>query len=310
MTDTSQKLINTNTRKITLEWTYHRILNERYKVTPLRTLLKENWWLTKKQIHFLRINHNVLVNGNYVPINNLVRPGDRIELKFDSQTIDTPIPPFLADDSVKLDIIFEMNDFLVVNKPAGYKTHSNQPGELNSIMNFLTSYLDPVIPYNVHRLDQATSGALLVAKNPVVLPILNQQISKKIIKRSYLALVEGGLTQTSGTIDFPIGIDPKDQRKRKIGGPHSLSAITHYQVLSSTNNRSLVQLDLETGRTHQIRLHLAAIGHPIIGDPLYSNIKSEHMLLHSWKIKVPIPFTLDCIQLSAGLPQYFKSHIK
>lgn len=291
-----------------MQWHYAIRLSSLYQPQSLRELLQRTWLLSRKIVHFLRINERVLVNGKYVPISTIVQGGDLIELNFESSDFDTPLPPFDPDFTQAPIILYENSDLMVVNKPTGVKTHANQPHELGSMMNFLQAYFKDTEneAYNVHRLDQFTSGALLVAKNPVVVPILNRQISTKVINRTYLCVVSGHLEQSKGTINVPIGFDPDDKRKRQINGLNPLSAITHYQVLAQYENSSLIQVDLETGRTHQIRVHLSYLGHPIIGDPLYNLDNTQQpMLLHSWKIRFPLPFNLETIEVTAPIPDYF-----
>lgn len=292
-----------------MQWHYSIQLSKEYQPQSIRDLLQKTWLISRKVVHFLRINQRVLVNGQYHSINTLISAGDQIDLTFESTDFTTPLPPFDPDFTTTPVVLFENDDLIVVNKPAGIKTHANQPHELGSMMNLLQGYFNHTNynAYNVHRLDQWTSGALLIAKNPVVVPILSREISQKIIQRTYLCIVDGHLKAPHGIIDEPIGLDTLDQRKRKINGEDALAAITHYQVLKTIGQNSLVQVTLETGRTHQIRLHMASIGHPIIGDPLYNpEPNSQPMRLHSWKIKFPLPFSTDSKEVVASVPEYFQ----
>jgi 23S rRNA pseudouridine1911/1915/1917 synthase len=292
-----------------MQWHYSIRLTDAYQPQSLRDLLQKKWLLSKKVVHFLRINERVLVNSRYQPVNTLVQTGDLIELTFEATDFNTPPPPFDPDTSVSPTVLYEDENLIVVNKPTGIKTHANQPHELESMMNYLQGYFltSAANAYNVHRLDQLTSGALLVAKNPVVVPILCRQIGQKVIRRTYLCTVQGHFDTPSGTINAPIGLDGTDQRKRQVDGENALTAVTHYQVLQTNESTSLLQVDLETGRTHQIRVHLAHLGHPIIGDPLYNPQPSEKpMLLHSWKIQFPLPFSLEVKSIIAPIPDYFE----
>ena len=291
-----------------MTWTYHIKLDQSYSPQTLRELLQKTWWLSRKVVHFLRTERRVLVNQRYQPVSTVVRSGDLISLTFKESDFATPLPPFDPDPSQSPDVLFENDDLLVVNKPAGIKTHANQPHELGSMINFLQAYFakKDSNAYNVHRLDQWTSGALLVAKNPVVVPILSRQISQKLIQRTYLCMVEGHLKSRSGTITLPIGLDPHDQRKRQINGPGAQPATTHYQVVREFAERSLLRVQLATGRTHQIRVHLAALGHPIVGDPLYNSLADgAPMRLHSWQVKFPLPFSQSWQTVTAPVPDYF-----
>lgn len=289
-------------------WTYHIKLDQSYSAETLRELLQKTWWLSRKVVHFLRTERRVLVNHQYQPVSTIVHEGDLISLSFKESDFSTPLPPFDPDPSQSPEVLFENDDLLVVNKPAGIKTHANQPHELGSMINFLQAYFakKDANAYNVHRLDQWTSGALLVAKNPVVVPVLSRQISQKLIQRTYLCVVEGHLTNDTGTITLPIGLDPDDQRKRQVNGPNAQPAVTHYQVIRKFSERTLLRVQLATGRTHQIRVHLAALGHPIVGDPLYNSLADKApMRLHSWQVKFPLPFSQSWQTVTAPVPDYF-----
>lgn len=181
----------------------------------------------------------------------------------------------------------------MINKPAGQKTHPNL-NETNTALNDCATYLG-YSPYIVHRLDMLTNGLLLVAKNPAVVPILNRQLTNKTLHREYLAWVnKSSKLKQSGTISFPIGHDPNDQRKRMVH-PAGQKAITHYEIVKEYENKVLVKLTLETGRTHQIRVHLAALNAPIIGDPLYNSNyhDGEKLQLTAYQLTFMRPFKFE-----------------
>ena len=259
----------------------------------LRLLLVSRKWR-----HFLRVERKVQINGSYYHFNQKVKPNDKVELWLDHVESKQHIYP----ESGKIpEVIYENDNLLIINKPAGQKTHPNS-NETNTALNDCATYLG-FSPFIVHRLDMLTSGLLLVAKNPAVVPILNRELTSKLFQREYLAVINiNEPIANRGTIDLPIGHDPLDQRKRKIIS-NGQKSITHYQILKHLdNNTALVKLELETGRTHQIRVHLAAIDCPIVGDPLYNpNFKNEQFLhLTAYQISLQKPFTLD--KLKVKLP--------
>lgn len=291
-----------------MQWVLKKQVNDEFSGMTVRQLLAKGWLLPRKFIHFLRINKNITFNGKYRNMNEKVHAGEQVIMKFEGQEFRTKTSNYLVDDTCKIEVLYENDDLLVVNKPAGIKSHPNQPLEKGTLMNYVAAYLkddEKSQPYMVHRLDMQTSGAMIIAKNPVVVPILDLLISQGTIKREYLAKVSGHLPQSKGEIDFAIGKDPSDKRKRKIDGPKSKPALTYYEVLEEDATTSLVALKLKTGRTHQLRVHLQAMGTPIIGDPLYNHDNNEQMLLHGAKQKLVIPFTNENMEIKAPLPQYF-----
>ena len=275
---------------------YYFTLNYPQKLKPcsvsdlLRLLL-----IPRKWRHFLRTERKILINGKYQSFNQLVYPKDKIELWL--YHVETKQNTYPASGNLP-DVIFENQNILIINKPAGQKTHPNL-AETDTALNDCATYLG-YSPFIVHRLDMLTSGLLLVAKNPAVVPILNRELVSKTFHREYLAVIDFLKPfPQKGTISLPIGQDPLDQRKRIVTAS-GLKSVTHYQVLKIlTRQTALVQLALETGRTHQIRVHLAALGCPIVGDPLYNaNFKNEEFLhLTAYQISLISPFTFKRINV-------------
>ncbi len=269
----------------------------------LRQLLQD-WLIPWKWQHLLRVGQKVQVNGRYRYFNELVGPGDQISLNFDFLAAETQ--PYRPSPG-HLPLLYQDETTVVVNKPSGLKTHPNKPTETGSVLNILSQQLT-VPPLMVHRLDQQTSGALLIATSPAVVPIFNRQLSLKTMGRDYLAWVhDQHQLPLTGAIDLPIGLDPLDRRKRQVDFKTGLPAQTNYQVQCYQAQRSLVALQLTTGRTHQLRVHLAALGHPIINDPLYdpqADLQAP-MLLHGAQLHFDQPFSTNLVTVTAPLPSYF-----
>lgn len=254
----------------------------------LRQLLKK-WLIPKKWQHFLRIQHDVLINQKYHPFNTIVKDKDEITLKFNfpPRTQQHYLP---GHDPVQ--VAYEDNDIIVVNKAAGKKTHPNTNQEDDSLMNDVESYLKNGHPYMVHRIDMETSGLVLISKTPYLVPIFNRQLSSKKLHRQYLAVVKlNNPIAERGTIDLSIDQDPEDVRKRMVKDS-GLRAVTEYNVIKKNSNYALLNLNLLTGRTHQLRVHLSYCGWPIVNDPLYnSDPKNGKLLLFAYKLVFEEPFT-------------------
>lgn len=270
------------------------------------------WHVPRRLRGVLRQQRRVLLNGHYQPTSTGLHPGDIITMQFEQADF-APESAYVADDREVLPVLFENADFLVINKPKGMKSHPNSPGENGTVMNFVEAYLEAQgqHAYMVHRLDGATTGAMLVGKNPYIVPILNELLREKEIKRTYLAWVAGSLTTNAGTIDLPIGEFPGNDRLRQVNGSHARSAVTHWQKIHQVYQNTLVRVALETGRTHQIRVHFAAIGHPLIGDALYNPQATPEigLMLHAASIRVPIPFEGAVRSISAPLPPTFPRNL-
>lgn len=259
------------------------------------------WLVPKKWQHELRINRAITVNGQYLSYNNLLHNGDQIDLKWE-----TPIKTqhYLPATNCDFQVIAENSDLIIVDKPAGMKTHPNRPDENGTLYNQLVAYLDTP-PLMLHRLDMLTSGLIMIGKDPLVIPILERQLARKTMQRNYVAVVPYLPDQpTSGVIDAPIGFDPADKRKRRVTSD-GLAARTHYEMLQHNNDYALVKLTLETGRTHQLRVHLASIGLAILGDPLYSELSADRMYLHAYQIKYDLPFDWQSTSVEGQIPVEF-----
>jgi len=276
------------------------MLPDNFTTTTLKELLEKEWLVPRKVRHFLRIRKNVQINGTTAAFHHPVKAGDKLTLTVEAT--DYPTPHIHLGNAKFIQVLFEDEHLIIVNKPAGMKTHPNQPDEAATLLNHLAAYLAPKnqLPYVVHRLDKETSGAILFAKNPFVLPILGRLLETKQITRTYQALVEGQPIKTNWTITKKIGRDRHDRRKRILDERNGALAITHVNVIKRLAQQTAVCCVLETGRTHQIRVHLASEGLPIVGDPLYNpSSQAQRLMLHAYELHLLHPFTKEIITVTA-----------
>lgn len=269
---------------------------EAFPEMTVKELLEDYFLIPRKIRHFLRTKKHVRVNGELVHWQEIIKPNDRIELTFDTEDYPEKQIPLGQTDLVEE--LYQDEHFIIVNKPVGMKTHGNEPTEI-ALLNHVTAYVGQTC-YVVHRLDMETSGAVLFAKNPFVLPILNRLLEDKRISREYLALCQGTFQKTDFTLRDKIGRHRHDRRKRVVDPHKGQEAVTHVHVLQTNRQTSLVRCQLETGRTHQIRVHLAHQGHPIVGDPLYNQMPAERLMLHAQTLQLTHPFTLEEICVNAS----------
>jgi len=259
-------------------------------------------------------NKSITVNGTQEKASYKVKPNDEIEIptNFITETDIEPVP-------MSLDIIYEDNDLMVINKPSGLVVHPGNGNKNNTLVNGLMFYTHELSnsggierPGIVHRIDKDTSGLLLIAKNNKSHAILTDYFKDhKKIKREYIALICGEFPNAQATIDAPIGRDPKNRQKLAVIAKNSKPAITHIRVLKRYKGYTLISCLLETGRTHQIRVHLSYIGYPIYNDPVYNNKKATSFgqFLHSAKMDFPHPTTGAKMHFEAPLPEYFQKFI-
>lgn len=255
----------------------------------------------------------VTVNGDQVADKYKVKVGERVVV-----TPEQPHPIDLAPENIPLDIVYEDDDVLVVNKPQGMVVHPAPGHPDHTLVNALL-YHCPLSTINgefrpgiVHRIDKDTSGLLMVAKNDQAHRSLAAQLKAKTTKREYIALVHGRIKEEAGTVNAPLGRSRKDRKKQAVveGGRH---AVTHFRVIERFDNYTLIRCRLETGRTHQIRVHMASIGHPLAGDPLYGPRKTlpgNGQYLHAQTLGFVHPRTGKEMLFSAPLPDYFQQMIE
>lgn len=257
---------------------------------------------------------HVLLNGQVcLSKKAIVQGGDQIHLSIpDAQPLD------LAAEAIPLDILYEDDELLIVNKPAGLVVHPSAGHESGTLVNALLAHCELAgiggvqRPGIVHRLDKDTSGAIVIAKTDRAHQHLQAQLKTKTAQREYLAIVFGQPKADSGTIDLPIGRHPIDRKKMGIvevekGGRRT---VTHWQVRERLDNYALILFRLETGRTHQIRVHSAQIGHPIVGDPVYGMARSVGVnltgqALHAWKLRLIHPSNGELVEAIAPPPKQF-----
>ncbi|WP_288571843.1 RluA family pseudouridine synthase [uncultured Weissella sp.] len=294
-------------------WTKKIILPADQPAISIKEQLTD-WRIPRRIRGNFRMARRLYLNGQYQPTSTILKPYDVLTLNWLPEDFITPDSQYVPDASQSLQVLYENDELMVVNKSKGVKTHPNSPGENGTMMNFAQAYLmkQNKRAYMVHRLDGQTTGALIIAKVPYVVPILNQMLHDKTIKRTYLAWVDGHLIDATGTIMLAIGDHPTNSRLRQINGPNAKPAVTHWTKIKSVYQQTLVRLQLETGRTHQIRLHMAAIGHPLVGDDLYNQQSTyeEGLLLHSANVQLPIPFSNEIKSIGAPLPTSFPVNLK
>ncbi|HEP1832810.1 TPA: RluA family pseudouridine synthase [Streptococcus suis] len=261
----------------------------------VKEALEDYFLIPRKIRHFLRTKKQVRVNGELINWQSPITAGDLLELTFDQE--DYPEKSIPLGQANLVEELYQDEHLIIVNKPEGMKTHGNEPTEI-ALLNHVSAYVGQTC-YVVHRLDMETSGAILFAKNPFILPILNRLLEDKVIYRDYLALCQGQLKKTDWTITDKIGRDRHDRRKRVVDNRKGQTALTQVRRLKTLGKSSLVSCRLLTGRTHQIRVHLAHHGHALIGDPLYSRVAAPRLMLHAQKLSLTHPLTLKEISVEA-----------
>ena len=278
--------------------------------------LAEKEEYTRTAIQRLIEEEKILVNGKKTKASYKVQDGDKIEIEEE-----LPREIELKAQDIPLNILYEDNDIIIVNKPKGMVVHpanGNPDGTLvNAIMSICKDSLSgiggEIRPGIVHRLDKNTSGAIIVAKNDKAHINLSQQLKNHEIKKTYWALVRGTVKENNATINMPIGRSKKDRKKMDVD-QNGKEAITHFKVLERFSDCTLLEINIETGRTHQIRVHLSHIGYPIIGDDVYSNGKNrfniEGQCLHAKSLDFKHPITGKQMHIEAELPEYFENVLK
>lgn len=279
-----------------------------------RFLSGEDTGLSRSALQGLVADGHVLCNGKSIAKSLKLKAGDTILLEIpDAKPIEA------VPQDIPLDIVYEDDHLLVVNKPKGMVVHpapGNPDGTLvNALLwhckGSLSGIGGEIRPGIVHRIDKDTSGLLIVAKNDFAHLALSAQLADRSLSRVYEAVVRGGMREDSGTVNAPIGRHPTDRKKMAVTQKGSRSAVTHWEVIARYRGYTHIRCRLETGRTHQIRVHMAHIGHPLLGDALYGAPSPDKGLsgqcLHARELKFIHPRTGEHVVVSTDLPEYFTS---
>ena len=272
--------------------------------------------ITRTSAQRLIEDGNILVNGKNAKVSYKIQENDKISVE-----IPEPKQIELKAQNIPIEIIYEDNDIIVVNKPKGLVVHpanGNPDGTLvNAVMAICKDSLSgiggEIRPGIVHRLDKDTSGVIVVAKNDKAHINMSEQIKNHEVEKTYIALVKGFVKEEEATINMPIGRSTKDRKKMAVN-KNGKNAVTHFKVLKRFKNYTLLEVKIETGRTHQIRVHLSEIGYPVVGDTVYSNGKNEWGIkgqcLHAKSLKFKHPITGKEMFIEAPLPKYFENILK
>lgn len=271
--------------------------------------------LSRARVKDLLDNGHILVNGEKVKASTSIQQGDVVDIEI-PEIESTGIEP----ENIPLDIIYEDDQVLVVNKPTGMVVHPSAGHHSGTLVHALLYHCTDLPGINgedrpgiVHRIDKDTSGLLVVAKTEQAMRSLQEQLADKTCKREYLAIVQHPFNHEHGTIDAPIGRDPKNRKKMAVTENNSKEAITHFQVLENFADYSYIRCQLETGRTHQIRAHMAYIGHPVAADPLYGYKKSlpgHGQYLHACQLEFVHPTTKETMCFKAPCEKEFEDQLE
>lgn len=293
-------------------------MTEHYELTATTAHKRLDRWLAEALPKLSRTQLKALIKDNHVTVNSHPEKASYSVLAKDFVTVDVPAlqPLSLVPEDIPLDIVYEDDDVLVVNKPQGMVVHPAAGHPDHTLVNALLFHTRKLAnspegfrPGIVHRIDKDTSGLLMVAKNAAAREALEQQLAHKSNERLYVAIVHGNFSEQSGRVVAPIGRDRVNRKKMAVV-PNGKPAVTHFKVLKQFTGYSLISCRLETGRTHQIRVHLAYIGHPVAGDPLYGPRKTlpgHGQFLHAKTLGFKHPRTGKVLSFSVNPPQIFQT---
>ena len=295
-------------------------MNKTYSFVMDKPGTRLDKFVGEKCLELSRTRAQKLIADGYITVNGRVAKSSlKLEIGDKIDVVIPPTPPSpLSPEAIPLNILYEDDDLLVIDKPAGLAVHP-APGHLgHTLVNAILSHFphladisDSLRPGIVHRLDKDTSGVMLVAKNQIAQANLINQFRTRAIVKAYLVLVKGRLTPERAIIEAAIGRDPSN-RKRMAVVTEGREARTQYQVIKYIGGYTLLEVILETGRTHQIRVHLSAIGYPVVGDPVYG-VKSPHLsrqFLHACRLGFKLPSTGEYVEFASDLPSDLRQALK
>lgn len=282
------------------------------KSERLDVYLSEKLDKTRSAVKKLVEDKNVTVNGKVEKAGKTLKEGDEITV-----VLPDPVKLDLEAENIPLDIIYQDEDIAIINKPQGMTVHAGNGVHGSTLVNALLYHLDSLSGINgvirpgiVHRIDKDTSGLLVVAKNDAAHVSLSEQIKNKTCRRIYLALVEGVVKENDGVIDTFIGRSDKNRTMMAVKSD-GRRAVTHYKVIRRYKDYTLMEFSLETGRTHQIRVHTKYLGHPVVGDPVYGyktqKFRLNGQLLHAFRLELTHPRSGERMAFEAPLPDYFRA---
>ena len=284
------------------------LVNDINESVRIDKYLTDNTEYTRNKIQNLIDSGNILVNGKTIKNSYKVSNNDEIIIKEKEEDVS------IKAEDIPVDIIYEDDDVIVVNKKSGMVVHpavGNYSGTLVNALMYKSKSLSTINgefrPGIVHRIDKDTSGLLIVAKNDKAHAFLADSLKDKKIKRKYIALVDGVINHDTGTIDAPIGRDDKDRKKMCVTSINSKEAITHFKVIERYKKATLLECILDTGRTHQIRVHMKYINHPVVNDPVYGKklYGDFGQMLHAKEIEFIHPTTKELMKFSSDVPKEF-----
>ena len=294
-----------------MERIFEYTITSEYENKPIDFYLKSMGFSSQNIIELKKMPESILLNGIWVYTRTILHTGDVLTIHLTENSVSGKIKPV----ALPFPVVYEDEDILVVNKPADMPIHPSQNNYENTLANAAAFYFaSKNIPFTfrcINRLDRNTTGLTVIAKHMVSANLLGKMVAEKTLEREYRALCSGIPFPKEGTIEKPIGRVPRSTIERCIDELHGEYALTHYKILKSGTDFSYLSLILGTGRTHQIRVHMASIGHPLLGDSLYNKnpgTKIKRQALHSYRLSFPHPITGQNLVFTAPIPSDFLIH--